>query len=207
MASSPGETTRTGPAPLHLSDSVSYRCHHRPVNAYLRRTHPEAPLTTTRLGCFFQALIKYTPQFHIRCASLCKCTVCGGDTTAASQILCAVCLRPAHRWTVFSPDSRRCNKCGAVVCRNHAVRKKGVCVCVRRGPSRRPLGPRWLVHSLFGLGVSGLTVGVEALLPGSQLVAGAIVIIAGWVPLLGLLLRSRVRIRREDLVYEKWRVS
>jgi hypothetical protein len=143
------------------------------------------------------------PRFHVRCISLSQCTVCGAGTTAANQILCAVCFRPAHRWGIFCPDSCKCKMCGAVVCRTHAVRKGGACVCVRCGPGGRRLAPRWLPHCLLGLGVSGLTAMAEALLSGSQLMAGAIVIVAAWLPLLGLLLRPLAPVAREDLVYDK----
>jgi len=59
---------------MPLSDSVSYRCHDRTVNAYLRRIRPEGLLTTTRLGCFFQALIKYADYSQIS-SILSECSV------------------------------------------------------------------------------------------------------------------------------------
>jgi hypothetical protein len=142
------------------------------------------------------------PRFHVRCHSLSKCVVCGGPTTAASQVLCAICHRPAHRWGVFSPDSCGCKKCGAFVCRNHAVRKGGRCLCARCGVGGKPLRPRWLPHCLFGLSVSAVAVAVSLLVPVSQPAAGIGVALAGWIPLVGLMLRPLAKRKARDLVYK-----
>jgi hypothetical protein len=65
------------------------------------------------------------------------------------------------------------------------------------------LRPRWLPHCLFGLSVSTGTAATELLLSGSELGVGVVFLIAGWVPLLGLLLKPVAQRKRESLVYEK----
>jgi hypothetical protein len=143
------------------------------------------------------------PCFRVKCSSLTRCSVCGGVTSATNQILCALCFKPAHKWGLLSPDSFQCKKCNALICRSHAVRRKGQLLCSRCGPGGRPLRARWLPHCLFGLGVSTLTAAAVVALSGNQLVAGAVVLAAGWIPLLGLLLRPLVSGNEQDLVYPK----
>jgi restriction system protein len=120
-----------------------------------------APRTTFRMRSVDQsgaeqriagALAEIHPQgaggpveLAIRSDDLSECTTCRRPTTPETQIVCAVCLRAAHRAT--------CTTCGAVVCRSHARRSaRSTPVCIRcADASAPPLRPRWLPHLVAAL--------------------------------------------------------
>jgi hypothetical protein len=148
------------------------------------------------------------PGFHVKCRSLSECNVCGAVTTAAAQILCSICHLPAHRWSLFFPDSFECRDCGGLVCRKHTVRNGKGRVCVRCDATGRTLPPRWLPHLLFGAAFSVLSAVTVALFLGSRFApvaaaAGVAVVIASWVPMLCMLWLPAVRRRNGDLFYKK----
>jgi restriction system protein len=161
-------------------------------------------------GVCYEGKVSEAPshaQFRVQCAPLSVCTVCGGGTTASNQILCAVCFRPAHRWGIFCPDSLVCRQCGAIVCRKHAVRFRGRQLCARCAPGGRPVVPRWVPHCVIGLAVSALAACAEVALNGTHLVGSHLIIAtlvsgAGWLPSLGLLLRTRLHTKGASLLYE-----
>jgi hypothetical protein len=60
-----------------------------------------------------------------------------------------------------------------------------------------------LPHCVLGISVSVLTAITELLISGSQLTVGAVVVLAGWIPLAGLVLRPVLAGQPRPLTYEK----
>ena len=154
--------------------------------------------------------------FSVTCPSLSKCAVCGTATTADSQIFCSICLRPAHRKSLFFPDSFPCQKCGNISCRKHTVQIGKQMACTRCGIDGHPLGPRWLRHCQFGLAASlligistSLVVGglfyfaspiaIEASLRVSGI--GFALALATWIPFLWMMMQASVLVSHKLLTY------
>ncbi len=162
------------------------------------------------------------PQFYLTCPGLSECTVCGTATSADDQILCSICFRPAHRWGVFTPDSFRCERCGDVVCRNHAVRIGKQVICCLCGAGGHSLGPCWRPHCIIGIvgtvsvSVLTLTTILCLLACGQSMASGAILGViavslllglAAWVPFLFMVVRASYLCKHRSLTYPKHKVE
>lgn len=161
------------------------------------------------------------PQFHLTCPQLSECSVCGTATSADDQILCSICLRPAHRWGLFTPDSFRCERCGDFVCRTHAVRIGKQLACCRCGTGGSSLDPPWRHHRLFGIAGFACATLATVLTPICCLQGGwdmtnpttwavsAIGVLLGlgaWTPFLWMIVRASVIHKHERLTYPKQEV-
>lgn len=141
--------------------------------------------------------------FHVTCPALSTCVVCGGSTSHKNQILCAVCLRPAHRWSFFSPDSYECSKCGALICRNHVGRIGRKRICKRCEPGASPLGRRWLPYFLCGILCSAVAVLLQLFLSGIPVWVPVSLFFLSWFPLVGLWVQPGLFATNTYLVYTK----
>jgi hypothetical protein len=98
-------------------------------------------------------------SFHIRSNTLSECCICGRTTKSDNQVFCYICHQPAHVWTFFTPDSFRCEHCGATVCRNHTLRigKEKVCIeCANEKAVQ--LRARGFPHLIIGIVISALII-------------------------------------------------
>lgn len=133
-------------------------------------------------------------QFVVESRMLSTCYICTCVTTARDQIFCAVCHRAAHRWRFLTPDSFRCSRCNATICRNHTRRNGGEKLCTRcSGGHGKPLGKRWWPHLALGvitsllLGFASTSVAPLHLPPKASEVVMFLTplgVLAGWVPFL-----------------------
>jgi restriction system protein len=156
--------------------------------------------------------------FYVTCPSLSKCTVCGTATTADSQVFCSICSLPAHRQSIFFPDSFQCQKCGDITCRKHTVQVRNQMACTRCCKDGQPLGARWLRHCQFGLAAStliGLSTAViigclryfgsgiaSAASPG-MFALGLAMILAMWIPFLCMIVQPSILRTHKGLTYRK----
>ena len=142
-------------------------------------------------------------HYSIRCSTLSTCSVCGTATTAKRQVLCAVCYRPAHRWSPFFPDSMKCTQCKAFVCRNHAVRDRSRVCCVRCSPTGHSLRPRWLPFFVMAC-LASIAI---ALLARTLFVAhpplGILLVVAAWGPFGFLVLQPVIFAKSCALFYKR----
>ena len=160
--------------------------------------------------------------FDVTCLSLSQCTVCGTATTADNQIFCSICSRPAHRQSLFFPDSFQCQKCGDIVCRKHTVHIGSQLACTRCAKGGRPLRPRWLRHCLFGLAASTLSGMLTAIVAGYLVDSGAditgpailgafaiglVLALAAWTPFLCMIMQPYILRRHKVLSYKKIRAE
>jgi len=149
------------------------------------------------------SVVEQANAFRVDCRELSMCVVCGGGTSARSQILCALCFRPAHRWAILSPDSYQCRQCGTWVCRHHIGRIGRKYLCKRCQPNATALWRRWLWYFLVGVLCSMLAGIIALAVPGTRLIWAPAIFLSGWSPLLGLLFRPVVFWRPRALVYPK----
>jgi hypothetical protein len=158
------------------------------------------------------------PAFQVTCPSLSTCCICGTATTSDNQILCSICHQPAHRWSIFFPDSFQCEACGGLACRNHMVRTGRRVTCTRCSKGGTPLRARWTGHFLFGL-VTFVLIAMSVLLAllvigyngtesahafmATVLAVGTVLGVAAWMPCLVIIAIPSVRRTHNALIYAK----
>ena len=158
------------------------------------------------------------PVFYVTCPSLSQCIVCGTATRADNQVLCSVCSLPAHRQSLFFPDSFQCQICGDIICRKHTVRVAKQMVCTRCCKVGRPLGARWQRHFQFGLTTSALVSFSTAVVAGylhflgspnasatglGVLAIGLALALAMWIPFFCVIAQPYVLPSHKGLIYPK----
>jgi hypothetical protein len=148
-------------------------------------------------------LTEEATAFHVTCNSLSTCVICGGETSQRNQVLCAICFKPAHRWSLFSPDSFECERCKAWVCRNDIRRLGRSRICRRCEPQAKPLRNRFVPFLLLALFFSCGGLILALAIPWSQFFWGVLLAAVGWIPFSVAVLRPSLSIGRRELIYSK----
>lgn len=131
-------------------------------------------------------------DFLVNSDSMSICNICNRAVTESNQIFCAICHQTAHEKSFLTPDSFRCENCGATICYDHAAREAGEIVCTRCATdASKPPRKRWLPHSIIGVGASALTGAWALAEPGSQIAYVAAISAVGWLPFIRVALKGR----------------
>lgn len=122
-------------------------------------------------------------RFRVKGEAFGVCCICRRGLSAEDQVLCAVCLRAAHERSFLTPDSHRCQDCGATICHDHAQRDERGVVCTRCADEEaEPARTRWLPHVGIGVGVPAGLGAIAWVVPGNQVLLVLLAAIASWWP-------------------------